>query len=141
MRLVREGVRPIFAVADEVRPIRRALIAYSGSMESAKTMKRFVQLRLWPDLKLRIVTFGDDQESAEGLLSEAAQYCRIHGYDPEIEYLPGSSKSELLLHADAWDADVIVIGSSARRLLRHRLFGETALSVIRDSARPLFLAQ
>jgi len=51
-RLISAGVRPIVAVSDKFRPIQKVLIAYSGSMESAKTMKRFVQLRLWPDAKI-----------------------------------------------------------------------------------------
>ena len=45
-RLIAAGVRPIIAVSDAFRPIRKVLIAYSGSMESAKTMKRFVQMRM-----------------------------------------------------------------------------------------------
>ena len=45
-RLISAGVRPIIAVSDKFRMIKRVLIAYDGSMESAKTMKRFVQLRL-----------------------------------------------------------------------------------------------
>ena len=44
--LIRNGVRPILAVSNEYRPIRKVLIAYSGSMESAKAMKQFVQMRL-----------------------------------------------------------------------------------------------
>jgi nucleotide-binding universal stress UspA family protein len=39
-RLIAAGVRPIIAVSDTFRPIQRVLIAYSGSMESAKAMKR-----------------------------------------------------------------------------------------------------
>ena len=57
VRLVAEGVRPLLAVSADARPIRRVRIAYSGSMESAKTMKWFVQLGLWPKAQPRIVTF------------------------------------------------------------------------------------
>ena len=64
-RLVSAGVRPIIAESSEFRPIRKALIAYSGSMESAKTMKRFIELRPWPDAKLRIVTFHRSEEEAQ----------------------------------------------------------------------------
>ena len=58
-RLIRGGMRPIIAVSKEFRSIDRVLIAYSGSVESAKAMHRFAQLRLWPDMQLKIVT-GDD---------------------------------------------------------------------------------
>jgi hypothetical protein len=56
-RLISAGVRPLIAVSDKFRPIQKVLIAYSGSMESVKTMKLFVQLRLWPYVKLKIVNF------------------------------------------------------------------------------------
>ena len=85
--LVREGVRPLLAVSDKDRPIKRVLICYSGSMESAKIMRRFVHLRMWPDAKLKIVTFGLKKPEPEKLLADAAEYCRAHGFDPETEHL------------------------------------------------------
>ena len=58
VRLVESGVRPLLAVSKGVYPVRNVLIAYSESMESAKAMKRFVQMRLWLEAKLRVVTFS-----------------------------------------------------------------------------------
>jgi hypothetical protein len=72
-RLITAGVRPIIAVSDTFRPIQKVLIAYSGSMESAKTMKRFVQMRLWPDAKLKIVTFQSSEDKARRLLHDASE--------------------------------------------------------------------
>jgi nucleotide-binding universal stress UspA family protein len=141
VRLVHAGVRPLIAVAKEFHPVRRVLIAYSGSMESAKAMKRFVQMRLWPEVKFRIVTFQHQVDKAEQLVGDAADYCRAHGIEPEEAYVPGSPKDGLLPYASQWGADLIVVGNSARNLLLRRIFGETALHVIRHADRPLFLAQ
>ena len=55
--LLAKGVRPILAVAEKPRRVERVLIAYSGSMESAMAMKRFVQLHLWPNTTLGIAHF------------------------------------------------------------------------------------
>ena len=52
-----------------------------------------------------------------------------------------SPKDQLLPEADSWQADLICVGSGARSLLLRRLFGDTALQLIRNSDRPLFLAQ
>ena len=52
-----------------------------------------------------------------------------------------SLKDQLLPEADSWQADLIFVGSGARSLLLRRLFGDTALQLIRNSDRPLFLAQ
>jgi nucleotide-binding universal stress UspA family protein len=143
IRLVSAGVRPILAVAPEYREVRRVLIAYSGSMESAKTLRRFVQLRLWPDVELGIVTFQHDAASseAEKLVRDAAAYCRAHGYSPEEDFADGSAKSKLIPYATQWNADLVAIGNSARSLLLRRMFGDTAIHLIQTSDRPLFLCQ
>lgn len=140
-RLIRGGVRPIIAVSKSYRPIRRVLIAYSGSVESAKAMRRFVQLKLWPDVRLKIVTFGDCREEPARLLEQAADYCRAHGYRPAAEHVVAPAKVSLLRHAADCSADLIVMGNSARHLLMKRVFGETALHVMQNADRPLFLAQ
>ena len=140
-RMIAAGVRPIIAVSDKFRPIQKVLIAYSGSMESAKTMKRFVQLCLWPDAKLKIVTFQSSEDKAQRLLFDASEYCRAHGFSVVCESNPGSPKDFLLPIATYWQADMIVLGNSARNLLVKRVIGETALHVIRNADRPLFLCQ
>jgi nucleotide-binding universal stress UspA family protein len=141
VRLVRSGVRPLLAVSKEFVAIKKVLIAYSGSMESAKAMKRFVQMRLWPVSQLRIVSFEDGKGHARELLAHAADYCRAHGLEPETECVYGSPKEHLLSYMQNWQADLTVIGNSAQNLILRRIFGETALSVIRNAEQPLFLAQ
>jgi nucleotide-binding universal stress UspA family protein len=140
-RLVSAGVRPIIAESSEFRPIRKALIAYSGSMESAKTMKRFIQLRPWADVRLKIVTFERSEDEARQLLYDASEYCRAHGFTVETESNPGPPKDFLLVLATMRQADVIVMGSSARSLLLKRVLGDTAMHIIKNTDRPLFLCQ
>jgi len=139
--LVSGGVRPLLAVTDKDNPIKRVLICYSGSMESAKTMRRFVHLRMWPDAEMRIVTFGQKKPEPDKLLADAASYCRAHGFAPETEHVINPPKSALLPYAEAWGADLVVLGNSAKRMLLRRLLGETALHVMRNAEIPLFLAQ
>ena len=141
VRLVQAGVRPLIAVSKHFSPVKKVLIAYSGSMESAKAMKRFVQMRLWPEAKLRIVTFEHQVDKAEQLVCDAADYCRAHGFEPEEAFAPDSPKDHLLPYAEEWGADLTVVGNSAKNLLLRRIFGETALHAIQHANRPLFLAQ
>ena len=141
VRLVQAGVRPILAVDRDYRPVKRVLIAYSGSMESAKAMKRFVQLRLWPEVQLRVVTFEDGRPDARRLITDAADYCRAHRYSAETDCLAGAPQQQLLPYAAEWGADLLVVGNSAKNLLLRRVLGETALHVIRHADQPLFLTQ
>ena len=139
--LVSNGIRPMLAVSEELRPVRRALVAYSGSMPSAKTMRRFIQMRLWPDAELRIVTFEHPPEKARQLLTDAAAYCRSHGFQPETDCFSGTAREQLLPYAAQCQADVVVMGYSGRSRFSRAILGETGSHVIRNSDRTLFLAQ
>ncbi len=142
VRLISHGVRPILAVASQYREVRRVLFAYSGSMESAKAMRRFVQLGLWPAMQYRVVTFQCGA-TAEGpaLPRDAAAYCRAHGLNVDEDFVEGSAKPDILGYAANWGADLIVIGNSARSVFLKKVFGDTAKQIIQLADRPLFLSQ
>lgn len=140
-RLVSQGVRPILAVAEHYRPIHRVLVAYSGSLESAKTFKHFVHSGLYADAPVRIVHFGDDAQAASRRLKKSAAFFTAHGRAVETDHAGGSADRDLLPYAEAWKADLIVAGNSAKNLLLRRVFGETALRLLRESPLPLYLAQ
>jgi len=141
IRLVSQGVRPIIAVAPKFRPIRKVLIAYSGSMESAKAMRRYVQLNPWRDVGLRIVHFGKSSENLTRLLNDAAAYCQAHGFDAETDVVDSAAKDHLIEYAQQNNMDLVVMGNSIRHLIVRHLLGDTVLNAIRQSDRPLFLAQ
>ena len=141
IRLVSQGVRPIIAVSPEFRKIRNVLIAYSGSMESAKAMRRFVQSNLWPDVKLRIIHFGQRNNASARLIKDAGDYCSDHGYQNETDMVDMSPRTQLIEYAREHEMDLIVMGNSIRSLLMRHLLGDTVLNTIQLSDRPLFLAQ
>jgi nucleotide-binding universal stress UspA family protein len=140
-RLVANGVRPILAVAERYRPIRRILVAYSGSLESAKTFKSFVQSGLFADAAVRVVHFGADTATAQRRLESVAGYFQAHGRTVDADFAGGDPASEIVPYAQQWGGDLIVAGNSAKNLLLRRLFGETALKLLRDSPLPLYLSQ
>jgi nucleotide-binding universal stress UspA family protein len=51
------------------------------------------------------------------------------------------AKDHLIEYAQQHDMDLIVISNSIRNLILRHLLGDTALNAIRQSDRPLFLAQ
>ncbi len=140
MKLIGSGVRPIIAVNEEYRPIERVLIAYSGSLASAKAMKRFSQLRLWPDATVRIAHFGDSTSETSPMLADAQSYCRDWGIEADTDHVLGSARTNLLPYATRWSADLVVMANSARSVLARRIFGSTTYTMIRESNIPLFLA-
>jgi len=139
-RLIGQGVRPIVAAAEQHRTIHRVLLTQSGSIESAKTIKGFIRMRIWPEVLLKVITCGQQEDDGEQFLRDTADYCRAHGYRVETEHLPGTPHEAILAQADQWNADLIVLGSSVRSYLLRKIFGETFCHVIQNAHRPLFLS-
>lgn len=140
-KLISGGIHPILAVPQKYRPVKRVFVAYSGSMESAATLRRFLLLRPYAEVELCIATFEMEAQRSERLLANASEYCRKHGIEPETIHFPETARDHLLLEATRRKADLLVLGNSAKNLLLRRLFGETALRTIRESEIPLFLSQ
>jgi len=139
--LVAAGVRPVLAVADAHRPVSRVLVAYSGSLESAKTFKHFVQSGLYPEAAVRVIHFGSDVATCQRRLEAVQGYFEAHGRSVETDFVAGDPVREMIPYAEHWGADLIVAGNSAKNLLVRKLFGETALHLLRESPVPLYLAQ
>lgn len=139
--LIEGGVRPLIATSTRLRPIRRILMAYSGSVRSAESMQQFVHSQLWADAVLRILVCEHPQDQAEQMLTEAGVYCRAHGWEPETKYRPGDPKQEILAEAAEWQADMLVIGSSAQSWLAAVFRETTMLHVVRNAECPLFIGR
>jgi nucleotide-binding universal stress UspA family protein len=90
---------------------------------------------------VRILSCGVDTPDAERLLTDASIYCRQHGIEPEFKSRQGNPGSEILAEAAEWDADLIVLGTSRSSVLSRALLGTTAVHVIRNADRPLFLGR
>ena len=141
VKLVTQGVRPILAVAENYRPVRKALIAYSGSMESAKAIRHFLHLKPWPDVKLHIVHFNESSDTEPFLVKDAADFCQAHGFEAQTDTLDGQARTDLMPFAREVDADLVVMGNSVHKTLIKQLLGDTVLETIKSADRPLFLSQ
>ena len=145
LHLIALGLRPMLAVPEnsEWKPTS-ALIGLSGSLDSAKAFKQFVQSGLCPDANLHLVSVGKPKsgESTASLLEHAAEYAVDHGYKVTKSPLPsGSDRTKILLdEAERVDAGVIVIGSSYRRFLAFEQFGSHATGVLEQSKVPVFVS-
>ena len=141
IKLVSQGVRPILAVADNYRPIKKALIAYSGSMESAKAIRHFLHLKPWPDVRLHLVHFNERSAKEPFLLKDADDFCQAHGFETQTDLVEGQARTGLLTFARKVDADLIVMGNSMQHTLVRQLRGDTVLEIIQAADRPIFLSQ
>ena len=90
---------------------------------------------------MRVVHFCNDLNVGSRRLKAAEDYFSSHCRDVETDLIQGDPVQEVVPYAENWEADLIVAGNSAKNLLLRKLFGETALQLLRGSPLPLFLAQ
>ena len=128
-------------MADNYRPIKKALIAYSGSMESAKAIRHFLHLNPWPGVTLHIVHFKEGPEKEKFLLKDAAEFCEAHGFEVKTDEVEGQPRSGLLPFARENDADLIVMGSHGKTGLERLLVGSVSERVIGNSECPVMVVK
>jgi nucleotide-binding universal stress UspA family protein len=134
------GLRPILAVTDRSQPVERVLIAYNGTLTSAKAMKRFTQLRLWPDAEIHLAVFDKPEGEPEDLLRDAKGYLEAYGLSVKASHYKSGARDGILTTANAVEADLIVMGTASYQSLRRKIFGDVTGYVVKNAECPVFLA-
>ena len=138
-RVARASGRPILAMTSPARRIDRVLVAYDGSAASADALRAFAVLNAFGPSVVRVVNCSDERSASEDLLEDGMSYLRLHGHTVEGLVLDGEPSVALLEHAEAWSADLLVMGAVGRRGLSRLLLGDTASSMLARSDIPLLI--
>jgi nucleotide-binding universal stress UspA family protein len=144
---------------------KRILVAVDGSDTSQLALQEAVNLTKESGGQLRIVHVVDDvtfdlyrevvdpgeiqkatTKSGEAILSKAQTAVRAAGVNAEtrllkIEKLGRRVTDMIAQEADAWPADLIVIGTHGRRGFNRLLMGSVAEGVVRIASKPVLLVR
>lgn len=146
LQLVMMGLRPLIAVPKSIPNPRpsKVLVALSGSLESAKALKHFIQLQLYPGIAMHLVTVGEPKsgETPQDLLDQASAFLESHGYPVTSASLEdtGDRVASLITEAERSGSDMFIIGSSYKRLLMLKRFGKHATGLLERSPLPIFIS-
>lgn len=88
------------------------------------------------DLQQRLL-----DKAREELHALAAELCPAHGTSADIHLSAGAVLAEITAHADARDADLLVLGARGASLVRDLMIGSTTERVLRKSVRPLLVVR
>jgi len=145
-RLISAGVRPLVAVPSRWKPVERVVVAFNGSIESAKAMRQFAVYGGWPGVSVEVTCVGEAKtgEPTDSMLDRAVDYLTDYGFTATTKRLTrggsGPVAGQLIAHAEESGADLLVMGSSFRRLLAFQRMGSNAIGTIRHASVPLFLS-
>jgi len=137
----------------------RILVPVDGSATSSKALGAAFELALQDGGRVRILHVIDELALLSGyedlqrvaallrhqgnqLLGEALAAARASGVEADIQLAerPGQRLGETVAaEAEAWDADLVVVGTHGRRGIGRLLLGSGAESVIRLATRPVLV--
>lgn len=144
---------------------KKILVAVDGSDTGARALQEAVRFAEGSDAKLRIVHVVDDVSlsrdakvvhtdrdlngdhgSALDRLEEAVAAAKGSGVEAESKLLKRDRMNVqiadlIVAEADAWPADLIVVGTHGRRGVRRLLLGSVAESIARAATRPVLLVR
>jgi len=142
---------------------KNILVAVDGSSTSDRALQEAVKLAKELDSKLRIVVVVEQVMLTEevqyinyneihkavvgygrGVLKKAGDAAHKAGVEAETRLIEskgfGERVTDVIAHeADAWPADLIVIGTHGRRGFNHLLMGSVAEGVVRVATKPVLL--
>lgn len=142
---------------------RNILVAVDGSHTSEIALQEAIKLAKEFNGRLRIVHvvetvnlnldsefpdpnefWNDMRKSGEAILSKVQAAAREAGINAEtklieIDTLGRRIQEEIAEEAEAWPADVIVIGTHGRRGISHLFLGSVAEGVVRVATKPVLL--
>jgi len=85
-----------------------------------------------------IASFGNDAlEAACKRLTGSGVRCSMQLFEKPIS--PGKISATIVAEADAWNADLIVLGTHGRRGVRRLVMGSVSEGVVRKTSKPVLL--
>ena len=140
--VVEKTIGPTLVVKKEYIEVKKVLIAFDGSNEAARAMRRFFMLNPFGcDGEMVIMNiYEDDIDASKFILSMAQSYAAAHGFEATTVSMKDSDfKNAILAELHASNADLIVIGVHIKRTLTGKKLGDTTSFLLEHSEVPVFM--
>lgn len=141
-RVVQQGPASTLVVSETYCPVRRAVLAYDGSIAAARVMQEFACLiPFGEEVEIEIIQVCRDaqDEHASRRLTLAQSYLQAHGFRATTALVSGDADRQIIAHAEALDADLIIAGAYSAKGLKKLMFGSTTSALVQNTDLPLFL--
>lgn len=140
--LLRHSPRPILVVPDGFDKGQGILVAYDGSLQSARALQALVASGMYGLGEIMALSVdGESQENADTNATRAVEYLAAHGIKAkkQIKVSDQSAGQVIVDEAQRQGAEMIVMGAYGRSQLVEFFLGSTTSKVIDESSVPVFL--
>jgi nucleotide-binding universal stress UspA family protein len=135
--ILHHTARPVLCVPENPANNPTALVAFDGSLQSAKTLQLFVLSGLAQDREIHLVTVAD---GGQAIADRGLEFLRAHKLDVQAHLQEGDHAADRILDAaDTLQAGLIVMGAYGQPRVREFIFGSVTKTILRKTKVPLFL--
>lgn len=135
--------RPVIVTPDNETPDGDVLVAFDGSLSSARALQLFALLgSAWRTRGITVLSLNEELDRAERLAQRAASYLIAHDYRATPRPIvsaraPGGAIIEM---AKEIQAGLIVQGAFGNRSWMDFILGSTTEAMLKDARLPLFMS-
>lgn len=147
--VVKKSSAPALVIMESYQPVEKVLIAYDGSVASARATQWFVQLEPYGRrIDIELVHVCDTANSsacdqATAMLHVMSDFLKSHGYETINQQLldrEGSVGAAIIGHVRETGADLVVMGAHSVSAVRRMTFGSTTHDLVTESPVPVFMS-
>ncbi len=140
-RILTHSVCPVLAVPETLTFPENIIIAYDGSIVSAKALKTFTK-QFSPTTgqhHIYILTISDDKQKADSIQKEALDYLECWDVEPDTIIEDGKPKDVIQKYSEELKPSMVVIGAYGKSKITDFFFGSTAQKLIETCSVPIFI--
>lgn len=139
--VLQNSPRPVITTPQHFAGGSTIVIAYDGSLQSARALQMFNLLGIGLFVPVHVLCIKD-KDTAEADAQRACEFLRAHKMNPTLHVLDrnGSVGDTLIAKARELDAGLFVMGAYGKPdSLREWVFGTVTKTILKDGNLPLFL--
>lgn len=135
--ILHHTARPVLCIPEHAVLVGAALIAFDGSLQSAKTLQLFVASGLAKGRNVHLITVAGD---ASQVAARGMEFLQSHGIQVSPHLREAHHPADAILHvADELQAGLLVMGAYGQPRIREFIFGSVTKTILRKTKVPLFL--
>lgn len=132
--------RPVITVPASLGDGTSVVVAYDGSLQSARTLQAFQALQLTQSIEVHVLSVHADHAEAARRADRAVEYLGFHNIKAQRHVASGSSPAPAILaEAARLNAGLLVMGAYGQTGVREFFFGSVTRTLLRETKIPLFL--
>lgn len=141
-KVLKNAPRPVVVTPESLPPGQAVVIAYDGSLQSARAVQAFASLGLGDPGPVHVVSVAADRKEAARCAERAVDYLRFHAIKADAHPLesPGAPAATLLERARHLGAGLLVMGAYGQPTWREFALGSVTRTLLRESEVPLFFS-